>query len=153
MSLQTDIIFVKALRSDTDLIKALPAADVYNTAIALPEQDALNAPLPYVIVFFDGMQNDQNTKDDEPYEGTDDTVQVSIGIAAATRSELATLITAVRKVIHDYFMEVSDDDEDYWLVPQDYNVSAQAVRYYDEKPCYWQILNYQCSTLNDIYHE
>ena len=38
MSLQTDIIFVKALRSNAELIEQLPAGDVYNTAIALPDE-------------------------------------------------------------------------------------------------------------------
>ena len=50
MSLITDAIFVKALRSNAALIAQLPAGDVYNTAIALPDEDADNAPLPYIIV-------------------------------------------------------------------------------------------------------
>ncbi|MBQ5756867.1 MAG: hypothetical protein IIV88_06385 [Erysipelotrichaceae bacterium] len=64
MSLQTDIIFVKALRANADLMKQLAAGDVYNTAIALPDEDLDNAPLPYVIVSFDGLTNDVETKDD-----------------------------------------------------------------------------------------
>jgi hypothetical protein len=39
MSLQTDIIFVKALRANADLMAQLAAGDVYNTAIALPDED------------------------------------------------------------------------------------------------------------------
>ena len=50
MSLKTDIIFVNAIRSNDELIALLPAGDVYNTTIALPEPEALNAPLPYIIV-------------------------------------------------------------------------------------------------------
>ena len=46
MSLQTDIIFVKALRADENLMAQLPAGDVYNTTIALPDEDLDNAPLP-----------------------------------------------------------------------------------------------------------
>ena len=52
MSLITDAIFVKALRSNTELIEQLPAGDVYNTAIALPEEEADNASVPYIIVSF-----------------------------------------------------------------------------------------------------
>ena len=84
MSLLTDIIFVKALRADQSLMKMLPAGDVYNTTIALPDEDMDNAPLPYVIVSFDGLTNDQETKDD-PYESESDTVSISIEIAAKTR--------------------------------------------------------------------
>ena len=65
MSLITDVIFVKALRSNYELIEQLPAGDVYNTAIALPEEEADNAPVPYIIVSFDGLQNQDQTKDDD----------------------------------------------------------------------------------------
>ena len=58
MSLQNDIIFVKALRANADLMAQLAAGDVYNTAIAMPDEDLDNAPLPYAIVTFDGLTND-----------------------------------------------------------------------------------------------
>ena len=60
MSLLTDIIFVKALRSNAALMSMLPAHDVYNTTIALPDEDMDNAPVPYIIVTFDGMQNEDS---------------------------------------------------------------------------------------------
>ena len=77
MSLLTDIIFVKALRADETLMAKLAAGDVYNTTIALPDEDLDNAPLPYVIVSFDGLTNEVETKDD-PYEGDSDNVTISV---------------------------------------------------------------------------
>ena len=149
MSLLTDIIFVKALRADKNLMAQLPAGDVYNTAIALPEEDLDNAPLPYVIVSFDGLTNDVETKDD-PYEGDSDNVTISIEIAAKTRPELGQLAEAVRHQVHDYFVEADPNDDGYDLVPLDYQFSAQAVNYDSLKPCYWQTLTYQCDTKSDI---
>jgi hypothetical protein len=145
MSLLTDIIFVKALRADEDLMAQLPAGDVYNTAIALPDEELDNAPLPYIIVSFDGLTNDVETKDD-PFEGDSDNVTISIEIAAKTRPELGELADAVRKQIHDYFVEADSDTEDADLIPLDYQFSAQAVNYDSLKPCYWQVLTYQCDT-------
>ena len=145
MSLLTDIIFVKALRADSDLIKELPAGDVYNTTIALPDEELDNAPLPYVIVSFDGLQNDQDSKDD-PYESDSDTVNISVWIAARTRQELGDLAEKVRKQIHKYFMEVEDDDEDIDMIPKDYQFSAGPVVYNQDKPCHYQVLSYQCDT-------
>ena len=145
MSLQTDIIFVKALRANADLMKQLAAGDVYNTAIALPDEDLDNAPLPYIIVSFDGLTNDVETKDD-PYEGDSDNVTISIEIAARTRPELGQLAEAVRSQVHDYFVNANPNDDDYDLVPLDYQLSAQAVNYDQMKPCYWQVLTYQCDT-------
>ena len=145
MSLQTDIIFVKALRADEELMAKLAAGDVYNTAIALPDEDLDNAPLPYVIVSFDGLTNDIDTKDD-PYESDSDAVNISIEIAARTRSELGQLAEAVRHQVHQYFLDADPTDEDADLIPHDYQFSAQAVIYDSSKPCYWQVLTYQCDT-------
>ena len=145
MSLQTDIIFVKALRANADLMAQLAAGDVYNTAIALPDEDLDNAPLPYAIVTFDGLNNDIDTKDD-PFESDSDSVNISIEIAARTRKELGQLAEAIRRQVHQYFINADPTDEDYELIPHDYQFSAQAVNYDSMKPCYWQVLTYQCDT-------
>lgn len=149
MSLQTDIIFVKALRANADLMAQLAAGDVYNTSIALPDEDLDNAPLPYIIVSFDGLTNDVETKDD-PYEGDSDRVTISIEIAAKTRPELGQLAEAVRHQVHDYFVEADPTDEDADMIPLDYQFSAQQVNYDQMKPCYWQVLTYQCDTKSII---
>lgn len=147
MSLQTDIIFVKALRSNADLIAQLPAGDVYNTAIALPDEKIDNAEVPYIIVSFDGLNNQDSTKDSS-FDGLTDMVTVGIEIAAKTRPQLAELAIMVRDTIRDYFRQhvASRDDEDYQLIPNSYQLQAQQVQYDSLKPCYWQQLAYQCDT-------
>mgnify|MGYP006923203134 CR=1 FL=1 len=147
MSLQTDIIFVKALRSNTSLISQLPAGDVYNTAIALPDEELDNAEVPYIIVSYDGLNNQDTTKDSS-YDGLTDMVTVGIEIAAKTRPQLAELAIMVRDTIRDYFRQhvASQDDEDYELIPNSYQLQAQQVQYDSLKPCYWQQLAYQCDT-------
>ena len=147
MSLQTDIIFAKALRSNAELIAQLPAGDVYNTAIALPDKDADNAEVPYIIVSYDGLNNQDSTKDSS-YDGLTDMVTVGIEIAAKTRPQLAELAIMVRDTIRDYFRQhvASQDDEDYALIPNSYQLQAQQVQYDSLKPCYWQQLAYQCDT-------
>ena len=149
MSLQTDIIFVKALRANADLMAQLAAGDVYNTAISQPDEDLDNAPLPYAIVTFDGLTNDIDTKDD-PFESDSDSVNISIEIAAKTRNELGQLAEAVRHQVHDYFVEADPTDDDFNLVPKGYQFSAQQVNYDQMKPCYWQVLTYQCDTKSII---
>lgn len=147
MSLLTDVIFVKALRSNSDLIAELPAGDVYNVAIALPDEDADNAPLPNIIVSFDGLQNDISSKDDQ-FEGDEDRVQISIEVAATTRPQLGDLVVAIRQTISEYFHENygSTDDDDFSLIPNSMTFSAAGVKYDPDKPCYWQVLQYQCDT-------
>ena len=142
MSLQTDIIFVRALRENQELMAQLPAGDVYNTAIALPEPEAENAPLPYIIVSFDGLVNDQTTKDS--LEGDTDTVTIGIEVAASTRKELFDLTQAVRSTVLAFFEQLPEDDTDIGEAPMDYQLSATGVNYDDQKPCYWMRLSYQC---------
>ena len=145
MSLQTDIIFVKAIRSNTTLIAQLPAGDVYNASIAVPDIDLDNAPVPYVIVSFNGLTNETLTKD-EMYEGSTDRVQIGVEVAAKTRPQLGALVASIRKTIREFFINASPTDEDFRLVPVDYQFSAQGVLYDSDKPCYWQVLNYNCET-------
>ena len=145
MSLQTDIIFVAAIKSDAAILGQLKAGDVYNTTIALPDEEVLNAPVPYIIVSYDGMQNDSQTKDNS-YEGDTDNVQIGIEIAAKTRKQLGELATQIRETVSDFFENLPDDDPDFDLVPLNYNLTAQGVSYDSDKPCYWQVLNYQCDT-------
>ena len=150
MSLQTDIIFVKALRNAPGLIAMLPAGDVYNTAIAQPEEEALNAPLPYVIVSFDGLDNTDSTKD-ESYEGLTDRVTIGVEIAAESRRQVADLAVRVRCAVRDYFRahDGDGDDPDNQLIPYSCQMQAHQVQYDSQKPCYWQHLTFLCDTEPD----
>ena len=148
MSLQTDIIFVAAIKSDTELLKQLAIGDVYNTTIAMPDEDADNAPLPYIIVAEGEVVNNGTTKDD--YEGDTDSVNISITVAARNRNELVKLTNRVRKAVRRFFMNATEEDDYFDMVPLNYHFSAKKVMYDPLKPCHWRELNYQCDVNNDI---
>ena len=151
MSLATDSIFITALQSNTDLMEALgyveatetsegAPARLYCTAIPLPDEDADNVPVPYVIVTFDGLTNDQGTKDDR-YESEYDTVNIGVEVAARNIDELHDLTQMVRDTILGY-IRASE------TAIMDYNFAAQQIQYDSLKPCYWQVLTYQCDVIN-----
>ena len=151
MSLATDSIFVTALQSNTDLMEALgyveatetsegAPARLYCTAIPLPDEDADNVPVPYVIVTFDGLTNDQGTKDDR-YESNDDTVNIGVEVAARNINELHDLTQMVRDTILSYLRTNE-------TAIMDYQFAAKQIQYDSLKPCYWQVLTYQCDTVN-----
>ena len=172
MSLQTDIIIYDALSADTELMAAI-GDRLYCTAIPAPDLEAENTPCPYVIVTFDGLNNQDTTKDD-PYEGGTDQVQIGIVVAANDRLELATLTKKIRRIIHKDFSYIwryeelcangeplktsngfllrvlKDYDTFVREIPQDYVFSAEAVQYDSMKPCYWQVLHYQCDVDNHL---
>jgi hypothetical protein len=173
MSLLTDKIFCEALKANTDFMQAI-GGRIWDTAIEAPDLEAENEPVPYCIVTFDGLNNQDSTKDD-PYEGVCDTVNIGIELTAQTREELGLLARMVRKTIHNQFSWVMRfaelrDSEDFNLedcdsfqlmvareydevfhdIPYDYQFSSDAVQYDSMKPCYWQVLHYQCSCDNTI---
>jgi hypothetical protein len=144
MSLQTDIIFVKAISSNAALMAKLPAHGCYNTAIPVPKEGDANVKIPYVLVSYSGMENENRTKDS--FEGQNDKVEIQVEIAARNRNELAELAETIRETIRDYFENADPRDEDFELIPEDYHLSASAVMLDDAKPCHWQILSYSCDT-------
>jgi len=148
MSLQTDSIFIAALQSSPELMEAITTyiskgeehrseqPRLYGTAIPLPEEDADNVPVPYLIVTFDGLNNDQTTKDDA-YESDCDHVQIGITVMAATLSALHDLTQQVREVVHTYFVE-------HETQVSGYQFTAEPILYDEWKPGYGQVLRYQC---------
>lgn len=145
MSLRTDIIFVKALQSNTALIESLPAKGIYNTSIPLPDVELLNAPVPFIIVRMTDGNNDASNKD-ESFEGESDTVNIEVALCAESREELGDMAETVRKTIREYFEQADPTDEDYELVPVDYQFGFSGITYDPDKPCFYQFLTYQCDT-------
>ena len=176
MSLQTDLIFKESLSADTVLMTAI-GNRLYNTAVPVPDEQIDKVAVPYVIISFDGMNNQDTTKDD-PYEGGTDQVTIGVTVVATTREKLAELTRRIRQTIHNDFQfvwgyedlgesggAVLEESNGFRLrvmreyeevvkqVPFSYTFSAQAVQYDPYKPCYWQTLNYQCDIANDIDNE
>ena len=145
MSLITDKVFYNALRSSSDVM-ALVGGRIESTSIPVPDEQFENVPVPYIIITFDGLQNEGYTKDNS-FEGVNDKVTVSIEVAAQTRDELGDIMQKIRETVIAYFEDTEDhawDDYDY--IPNDYSFSASAIGYDSEKPCYFQTLTYVCDT-------
>lgn len=143
MGLSTDSIFIAALTSSAEVMQTIDGR-LYSTAIPMPDEDAENVPVPYIIVTFNGLNNEGTTKDD-PFEGDTDVVQIGVEVTAVNREQLAELTQLVRSTIHDYLTEDVDDERQ---TIDDYQLSAEAVQYDSMKPCYWQTLRYQCDVFN-----
>ena len=140
MSLATDSIFMKAIQSDASLMQKI-GGRLYGTAIPLPDEDLDNVPVPYVIVTFNGLTNDQGTKDDR-YESRYDKVEIGVEVTAKTLDDLHVLTEMVRDTILSYLRSRTTAVDDYLF-------TAEGIQYDSMKPCYWQVLRYQCDTIND----
>jgi len=144
MSLITDKVFYNALRSNAALMEQV-GGRIESTSIPVPDDQVNNEPVPYVIISFDGLQNEGFTKDNS-YEGYTDKVQVSIDVTAQTRDELGDLMQTIRQTVIDYFEGIQKTDDDWPLIPSNYTITASPVAYDSMKPCYFQTLTYNCDT-------
>ena len=144
MSLITDKVFYNALRSNAELMARVEGR-IESTSIPVPDEKFENTPLPYIIITFDGLQNEGFTKDNS-FEGNEDKVQVSIEVAADTRDDLGDIMQTIRQTVIDYFEGIEESDNDWPLVPNNYTFAAGAIGYDSMKPCYYQTLTYNCDT-------
>ena len=176
MGLALDSLFIDMLASDTTLMTAI-GNRLYGTDIPVPDAEYDNTPVPYVIVHFDGLTNDETTKDN-PYESDYDTVNISIWVCARNREELATLTQRIRRTIlhevmwtrrfiyradkegailndtnSDHLKVGSDYDSMTGMIPEDYRFTSEGVQYDPMKPSFLQILNYSCDVRNNLNDE
>ena len=155
MGLLTDTFFIRAIKSNSDLLAKLPAGDIYNN-VADPDFDMDNVPLPYIIVNNDGGQEGDTTKDTMS-ESTEDRVNISVLMVCRNRKELADMTMAVRKTISDFMkatwerISEGDTEEGDNIAPIEYEFSFSDIAYMMDKPAHRQMFYYNCVTPNEIY--
>ena len=137
MGLLTDKFFYHALSSSDDIM-AVVGDRIFNPARSAA--DEYEDKIPYLVVTFDGLQNDLMTKDSS-VEGDEDKVTVSILCVSGNCDSLGELTEAVRERCIDYW-ETGDDEQK----PLGWRFSASEVIYDQDKPCCFQYLTYQCDT-------
>ena len=155
MGLLTDTFFIRAIKSNSDLLAKLPAGDIYNN-VADPDFDMENVEMPYIVVNNDGGQEGDTTKDTMS-ESTEDRVNISILMVCRNRKELADMTMAVRKTISDFMkatwerISEGDTEEGDEIAPIEYEFSFSDIAYMMDKPAHRQMFYYNCVTPNEIF--
>lgn len=142
-----DEILYNALRADADLMQAV-ASHIVSTCFEVGPDEVDNTPLPCIIVTDDGWQNQPETKD-FTWEGTEDNVSASIEVDGRSPKEVKQLLKMCRKAVAQHIATL-DDQEAYDEIPQLDSVQASQLAWDRTKPCYHQVLTYQCTiNIND----
>ena len=155
MGLLTDSFFIRAIKSNSDLLAKLPAGDIYNN-VADPDFDMENVELPYIIVNNDGGSEGDMTKDSWS-ESPEDRTNISVLMVCRNREELADMTLAVRKTISDFMkatwqrIEAGTPEEGDKIAPTGYQFSFSDIAYIIDKPAHRQMFYYDCTTPNEIY--
>jgi hypothetical protein len=113
-----------------------------------------NVKLPYIIVNNDGGRNVAESKDDN-FESGDDSVNISVRIAARNRQQLDDIATMVRDTIRQRMLDVvsavpEDEFDVYCLAPYDYEFSFSDIAFIPDKPAHQIVLYYQCEVVNEL---
>ena len=155
MGLLTDSFFIRAIKSNSDLLAKLPAGDVYNN-VADPDYDMENVELPYIIVNNDGGSEGDMTKDSWS-ESPEDKVNISILMVCRSRQELADMTLTVRKTISDFmkatWQRISEGTTEKGdeIAPIQYEFSFSDIAFIMDKPAHRQMFYYNCTTPNEIF--
>ena len=143
-----DEIIYDAICADTAIMEAI-GSRVVSTCFEVPPAEADNTPLPNIIVTDDGFQNQVGSKDCV-WESGEDRVQATVDVAADSPKEVKRLIRMVRRAIENQIILMSANNE---RIPELESLSSGGLAWDWMKPCYYQHLPYQCTTLSDIDNE
>ena len=133
-----DIAIKKELQQ-SKTIETLVEHRIFNTM--RPEYDEQEDKIPYIVVTYEGMTNDNDTKDS--IEGDEDVERVNALIVAQDRVQLSNIINEARKAIREY-LSGGDSCDDYGI--EYYKVTATPVMGDWTVPCTYQSLNYTIYT-------
>jgi hypothetical protein len=143
--MQVDKIIYNAIQADADLMTTI-GNRVVSTCYEVPPTEEDNTPLPFIIVTDDGFQNQQTTKDCV-WEAAEDRVHVGVEVAAVSPNEVKDIIKQVRKAVEQYVATMYQQGEE---IPQLDSLSSDGLAWDWMKPCYYQRLTYQVTTLSNI---
>ena len=146
MEIELDELFFNALMADAELVQAV-GGRIESTCYEVSPDDKDNTQLPNIIITDDGLTNQPTTKD-MTWEADEDRVQASVDVAAEDPKQVKRLIRMVRKAITNYIMAMDDKGED---IPCLQSVQTTGVAWDWKKPCYHDVISYQCDVDNKLY--
>ena len=146
MAIELDEIFFNALMADDELVLAV-GGRIESTCFEVAPDEKDNTQLPNIIITDDGLTNQPTTKDME-WEADEDRVQASVDVAAKDPKQVKQLVRMVRKAIANY-MATLDPTKDE--IPCLQSVQTTGVAWDWMKPCYHDVIIYQCDVENHIY--
>ena len=143
-----DEILYDAITAD-ETLTALTGGRVVSTCFEVPPDEEDNTPLPNIIIVNNGFQNQATTKDNL-WESCEDRVVATVDIAATSPAEVIRIVKLVRKAIETHIASIYANGND---IPYLDSLSGSDIAWDWMKPCYHQVLTYQCITQSDLEDE
>ena len=135
--LRLDKIFFDAITADAELMQAV-GGRVKSTCIEVPPTDKDKTQLPYLVIVDYGKHPSQTTKDDG-WMPNMWSVNVGIIVSASSPNDVDAIVMKIMEAIANHIQTLYE-------IPflNDGFPQTQGVAWDWEKPCYWDIVHYQC---------
>ena len=139
--LRLDAILFDAITSDAGLMQAV-GDRVKSTCFEVNPDEQDNTPLPYIVIRDLGKQPAQETKDTGwmPQEWL---VNVGIEIGAESPNEVDALTMKAMRAVNNYMRTLSSQGAAVPYLKSGFP-QTKGVDWDWMKPCYWDIVTYQC---------
>ena len=139
--LRLDKIFYDAITADSELMQAV-GGRVKSTCFEVSPDEQDNTPLPYIVIRDFGQQPSQTTKDDEWLPGQW-RVGAGIEVGAASPNQVDNIKEKVIRVIAGHISTLSSQGRETPYLNEGFP-QTQGVAWDWTKPCYWDVITYQC---------
>ena len=143
--LRLDKIFFDAISADADLMTII-GGRVKSTCFEVSPDEQDNTPLPYIIVTDEGKLPAQTTKDDE-WMPSMWRVSVGIEVGADSLNEVDAIVMKVMQAIANHIQALYSQGEDIPYLNEGFP-QTQGVAWDWAKPCYFDVVHYQCDVDN-----
>lgn len=145
--LKLDELIFNAIKADADLIAAV-GSRVESTCFEVSPDGDDNTPLPYIVIRDEGKRPANQTKDDD-WMPSRWQVGAAIEIGAQEPKAVGDLAMMAMRAVNNYIHALYDQGED---IPNliDGFPQTDGVQWDWMKPCYWDLVHYQCDIENDL---
>ena len=143
--LRLDKIFFDAITANAELMQAV-GGRVKSTCFEVSPDEQDNTPLPYILILDEGKQPAQITKDDE-WMPSQWRVGVGVEVGAKSPNEVDALVMKAMKAIAEYISTLAEQDEEIPCLNEGFP-QTQGVAWDWTKPCYFDVVHYQCDIDN-----
>ena len=146
--LKLDELIFNAIKADADLMTAV-GGRVESTCFEVSPDEKDNTQLPYIIIRDEGKRPANQTKDDD-WMPSRWQVGAAIEIGAQEPKAVDDLAMMAIRAVNNYIHALYDQGEYIPNLLEGFP-QTEGVQWDWMKPCYWDLVHYQCDVDNKLY--
>ena len=140
--LKLDELIFNAIKADDDLMEVV-GSRVESTCFEVSPDEKDNTPLPYIVIRDEGRRPSNESKDDDWMPS-----RWQVGAAIEVGAKDPESVTDAMKAVNNYIIALYDNGE-YIPTLQEGFPQTDGVQWDWTKPCYWDLVHYQCDVENN----